>query len=150
MKVAFFGHRDTPSTIKFELINCIISLIENDSADSFYVGNQGAFDGMVRNVLYDLKLKYPHISINIVLAYLPKNKEEDYIEDSLYPEGLEKVPPKFAILKRNQIMLTYADCVVVYVKHPFGGAAKFKELAEKANKQVINLADIDQNPHQLI
>lgn len=45
----FFGHRDTQSHIAGRLEQTIIDLIENKSVDTFYVGNQGGFDSMVRN-----------------------------------------------------------------------------------------------------
>lgn len=50
-------------------------------------------------------------------------------------------PPRFAIDRRNCWMLDRADIVVVYVKSPVGGAAKFKAMAESKKKMVINLAE---------
>lgn len=38
-------------------------------------------------------------------------------------------------------MIDKSDYVVVYITHPWGGAAQFKELAEKKGKAVINLLD---------
>ena len=88
-------------------------------------------------------MKYPIINYAVVPAYLPKREELgiDY-KESTFPEGLETVPPKFAIVHRNKWMLKRADTVVVYVKHNIVGAAQFKILAEKAGKRVINLYDI--------
>ena len=50
----FFGHRDCPSSIKPKLREVLIDLIENHAVDMFYVGQQGAFDGIVRSVLKEL------------------------------------------------------------------------------------------------
>ena len=50
----FFGHRDCPSSIKQKLREALIDLIENHTVDMFYVGQQGAFDSMVRSVLKEL------------------------------------------------------------------------------------------------
>lgn len=36
-------------------------------------------------------------------------------------------------------MIEQADYVITYVTHSWGGAAKFKELAEKKGKTVINI-----------
>ena len=58
--------------------------------------------------------------------------------DTVFLDGPETVPRRFAIDKRNRLMLEWADTVITYVCHP-GGAAKFKALAEKKQKQVINL-----------
>ncbi len=38
-------------------------------------------------------------------------------------------------------MLKKADCIITYVRFSVGGAAKYKALAEKKQKIVINLAE---------
>ncbi len=138
----FFGHRNTPDSIRPILHNILVDLIENKGANTFYVGNQGGFDTMVRKELKKLTEIYPHIKYSVILAYIPGKRyefdTEDY-SDTIYPDGLENVPPRFAIDKRNCMMLEWSDIVVTYVCSCCGGAAKFKELAEKKGKQVVNL-----------
>ncbi len=139
----FFGHRCVSDEIEELLTSLLIELIEND-VSIFYVGSQGDFDHMVIKILKSLKIKYPHISYYIVLAYLPTAKDNyyfDYSDNTLYPEGLESVPAKYAIVKRNQWMIEKSDYVVVYVNQSFSNAAKFKALSEKKGKIVINIAD---------
>ena len=87
-----------------------------------------------------MKNKYPHIRFYVVYAYYPteKTKEDDSVE-TFFPEGLEKVPPRFAIDKRNRWMIKNADFVITYVQYTVGGAAKYKAVAEKANKTVVHL-----------
>lgn len=143
MVCTFFGHRDTPQGVESMLKKALIDMIENKNVDLFYVGNQGRFDTMVRKNLMRLKEDYPHISYAVVLAYMPGEKDpngdaEDF--STIYPDGLESTPPKFAINKRNRWMVEQSDYVVTYVKRTFGGAAQFKALAEKKGKYVINLA----------
>ncbi len=108
----------------------------------FYVGNHGNFDYMVKHCLIELK-KFYSIDYAIVLAYLPGKKystnEEEPI-NTILPDGIETIPRKFAINYRNKWMVDQSDYVVTYVKYSFGGASKFKELAEKKNKIVINIA----------
>ncbi len=139
-KCCFFGHRDSPSEIAGILEKTITDLIEKKSVDMFYVGNQGHFDIMVRNMLNKLKLKYPHINYSVVLAYMPtkKDKTADY-SDTIYPDGLENVPRRFAIDWRNRWLVDNSDYVIAYITHSFGGAAKFYDLAVKRKKNVINL-----------
>ena len=82
--------------------------------------------------------------VAVVLAYLPSNKcefEKYSADDTMLPEGIEKVPQKFAINYRNKWMIEHSDCVVTYVKHNLGGAARFKEYAIKKNKIVIDLVE---------
>lgn len=138
----FFGHRDAPKKTEPALRVALLDLIENKNVDLFYVGNHGGFDRMVRKCLTELKTKYPHIKYYVVLAYIPLKKENLMLEDgeeTLYPAGLERTPPKYAIIKRNYWMIEKSDYVVTYVDHITGGAAHFKEVAEKKGKTVINL-----------
>ena len=138
--VTFFGHKDTPKEIEPTLRSTLIDLIENKKVNVFYVGNNGNFDTMVRRQLEDLSQTYP-ITYSVVLAYLPDEKNRyDDMTGTLYPEGLETVPKRFAISWRNKWMLRQADTVITYVTHSFGGAAQFKVLAEKQGKNVINLS----------
>ena len=43
----FFGHRDCPDSICPKLRSVLVDLIENQQADTFYVGRQGSFDELV-------------------------------------------------------------------------------------------------------
>ncbi len=138
MICTFFGHKNTSDSVKPQLYEVLTDLILNHQADLFYVGNQGRFDSIVRNTLKELKEKFPHIRFYVVLAYMPKDNLLDDFE-TIYPEGLEKTPPKYAIDKRNRWLVEKADTVITCVNLPFGGASKFKELAEKKNKRVINI-----------
>ncbi len=142
----FFGHRDTPEKIEPILRSALITFIEERGIELFYVGNHGNFDRMVKRVLRELRCAYPHIRYAVVLAYLPAEKfsfsgEQDF--ETIYPEGLELVPRKYAILKRNEWMLKQADHVITYIKHPSGGAAKFHDLACRKGKHVLNLAETE-------
>ena len=59
--------------------------------------------------------------------------------EALYPEGLESVPPRYAISRRNKWMIRESDVAVTYITHSWGGAAKFAEKAKREGKTVINL-----------
>ena len=135
MTCTFFGHKDTPKETEPTLRSTLTDLIVNKDVNVFYVGNNGNFDNMVSTILPELSLTYP-IKYYIVLAYLPK-KETDNIEHTILPEGIETVPPRFAISYRNKWMIEQSDYVVTYVNHSWGGAAQFKELAKKKGKTVL-------------
>lgn len=121
------------------------NLITEYGVNIFYVGNNGQFDHLVAAVLREVKLHNPQISYSIVLAYLPEREKEhnqlSYTE-TIYPEGLEDTPPRFAISKRNKWMVQQSEYVIAYVEHSFGGAAQFTEYARKKHRTVINLADL--------
>ncbi len=42
-------------------------------------------------------------------------------------------------------MIDKSNYVLTYVRHTIGGAAKFKEIAEKKGLFVINLADVERD-----
>ena len=138
----FFGHRNCPSSVKPKLRSVLAEQIEHRGVDTFYVGRQGDFDGIVLSVLLELADVYPHISYNVVLERLPGKQDDPALDLSLtmFPEGLEFAPPRFAISRRNEWMLKRADYVVTYVTHGWGGAAQFAEKAKRQGKAVIDLA----------
>ena len=142
----FFGHRDCPSTIKPLMRKVIIDLIENQNVVTFYVGQQGSFDFLVQTVLSALAEEYPRIRYAVVLARLPQQSKTydplDY-SNTLLPEGIENIPPRFSINWRNEWMLKQSSVVVTYVTHSWGGAAKFAEKATRLKKTVINLAEMN-------
>ena len=76
----FFGNRDTPREMEGELIRVLLELIEKYAVDTFYVGNQGNFDYMVIQQLRRLKMRYTHIRYAVVLAYMPTDTTEAYVE----------------------------------------------------------------------
>ena len=136
----FFGHRDCPDTIKPRLREVLVDLIENHNVDMFYVGNQGHFDAIVRGVLRDLQHEYPQIHYAVVLAYMPgKQNEYDDFSDTMLPEGIESVHPRYAISWRNNWMLKQSDYVVTYITHSWGGAAQCAKRALRRSKMTINL-----------
>lgn len=140
MVCTFFGHRDTYDLERDKLKQAIIKEIEENGADTFYVGNHGNYDRMVFSVLKELKDIYTKISVNVVLAYLPKDNSEDLLY-TVFPEGIELVPKRFAINFRNKWMIEQSDMVIAFVQSSFGGAAKFVEMARKKRKTIINLAE---------
>lgn len=143
MTCTFFGHRNVPNETEPTLRSTLVDLIENQGADLFYVGNHGEFDAMVRRVLRELSAQYP-IKYHVVLAYMPEKRDEFQTEDysdTILPDGIETVPKRFAINYRNKWMIERVDCVVTYVVRDVGsGAAKFKKLAERKGKSLIELS----------
>jgi len=136
----FFGHSDCPSSVMPKLREELIDLIENHSVDMFYVGHQGKYDSIVRSVLKELTSIYPQMNYAVVLSYIPQKTDkcglQDY-SDTILPEGIEAVNPRFAISWRNKWMLKHSNYVVAYINHSWGGAAQFIELAKKQKKNII-------------
>ena len=140
---SLFGHRNISENIEQSLRACIITLIEQHNVTMFYLGNNGSFDHLARKILKDLKKDYLQINYAVVLAYLPgkygKFNTKDF-SDTLYPDGLENVPYRFAIPRRNRWMIDQSECLIVYINRPVGGAYLAMEYAEKKGKTIWNIA----------
>lgn len=140
MTCSMFGHHDTPLSVLKYLVAVMDMLAEDKHVDKFLFGNQGNFDRMAHKVLTESVLsKYPWIDYRVVLAYLPSVQPLDPIyhpAETIYPEGLENVPPRFAISRRNRWMVDQSDIVLVYCRNSTGGTASVLEYAEKKGKQV--------------
>lgn len=142
MICTFFGHKDTPDSMRTSLETAVKGLLERCPDMTFYVENNGNFDRMALSVLKDFSEKFPELSYYVILAYLPTNNSAG-INDlpTIYPEGIEGVPKRFAISYRNDWIVERIDIVVCYITHNYGGAANFVEKARKKGKNVYNLAD---------
>ena len=144
MVCSFFGHSDTTSSVYPVLMSTIEDLIVNRQVSNFLVGNHGSFDGMVYRALRELKKTYPQICYNVVLAYMPGERQEYELYDpteTLLPEGIETAPKRFAISWRNKWMVRESQIVVCYIAHSWGGAAQFVKYAKNQGKEIINLAE---------
>ena len=141
MTCTFFGHRDTPASIRPLLKNTLLNLIEQNNVKKFFVGNQGNFDAMVYSLLKELGLSHG-VDFSIVLAYMP-TKPDSFVDanNTILPEGIETAPRRFAIEFRNRWMVDQSDIVVTYVSRSFGGAAKFKALSQKKGKKIVELTE---------
>ncbi len=138
----FFGHRNAPESVKPLIESTITKLITKHNVTTFFVGNHGSFDRLVYITLKELEKLYPQIKYYVVLAYLPTKKTKyEYINyaDTIFPDCLTAIPPRFAISKRNIYMIKNSDYVITYVNNNFGCAAQFAEKAKRKNKIVINL-----------
>lgn len=110
----FFGHKECPNKILDKIYNEIENLIIKHNVTTFYVGNQGNFDILAYNALTSIKDKYPNINIYIVLAYIPNHNNEN-LSNSIIPEGIELIHPRYAISKRNTWMIEHSEYVIYYI-----------------------------------
>lgn len=144
MIVSFFGHANTTSSTYPLLEQTIIELSKHNDDISFLVGTHGAFDRMAQTALKSATEQYSHIKAHIVLAYYDptviKDDWEQYKLPTIYPEGIEKAPKRFAIDFRNKYMINECNTIICYISHDWGGAAKYVKIAEKKHKKIINLA----------
>ncbi len=142
LRCCFFGHHDCSDSIKPKIRKQITEIYEKYPDTEFYVGNQGRFDALVLSVFKDMLKNSMKPFFCVVLAYHPDKTTVPDIpyEYTLYPEGIECVPKRFAISWRNKWMVNNSDMVICFILHSQGGAAQFVQMAQKKGKRIVNLA----------
>ena len=82
----------------------------------------------------------------LVLPYHPAERpiEKPPGYDGTYcPEGLEKTPRPFAIVKTNRIMVDTCDWLICYVRHGASNSRNLLEYAQRrTNKRIIRIKNI--------
>lgn len=144
----FIGHRETNDGVLPELEKCVERLICEEGVLYFYVGCYGGFDRLAATAVKNLKGKYPAVCLFMVLPYHPAERTVELspgFDGSYYPEGMESVPRRYAIVRANRKMVEDCDWLVCYVRH---GASNSRNLLEYAKKreekgliQIENLAE---------
>ena len=131
MIISFTGHSFVPDVnavkemVKKQLLNSIVDI----EKITFYLGGHGSFDEICACVCRELKKEHKNWEIVYVTPYMSlseqsKIKENERLclyDSSIYPP-IESTPKKFAILKRNEWMMTNSDLIIAYVNHGYGGA----------------------------
>ena len=137
MIVTFCGHSKIYQTGDFSKWLDIIlpSLIEGGAA-TFYLGGYGDFDSLASAAVRRQKAVYPHITAILVLAYLNREMDTSRYDSTTYPP-LENVPPRYAIVRRNEWMVRESDVVISGVTHGWGGAAKTLDYARRKQKIIF-------------
>ena len=148
----FTGHRivakDDMPKLSEDLLNTIEQLITENDVKYFCAGGALGFDTMCAKAVLELKEKYPHIQLILILPcknQTEKWKEKDVI---IYNEILNKCDnyiyvseqyTKDCMLKRNRKMVDCTKYVVTYLRRNFGGSAYTKNYAESQGKTIISL-----------
>lgn len=147
MTVMFCGHAEVPDVDAVQKWLCAaVEHLIHRGADTFYCGGYGQFDILAAGCLQKMKQTYPAIRSVLVLPYLDRKVDASSYDETVYPP-LEHVPRRYAISKRNEFMVTWADVVVAYVRYSWGGAAATLRYAERKKKEIIRFQAerIDEN-----
>ena len=146
MKSCFFiGHREADERLLPKLTAAIERLITEEQVSFFYVGGYGGFDRIAATAIKKLKLQHPEITLMMVLPYHPGERsiETPYgFDGTYYPEGLEKVPRRYAIVRANEIMAKQSDWLISYVRHGASNSRRILEYAQKQGTACININDL--------
>ncbi|MBQ2662378.1 MAG: hypothetical protein IJF80_06985 [Clostridia bacterium] len=137
MIITFLGHNDVPDFEKVSewLCNVLDQFIYEENV-VFYLGGYGGFDRLAASVVRQKQQINASAQAVLVIPYLNRKYDETGYDYTLFPP-LESVPPRYAILKRNEWMVTQAEIIIAYVTHSWGGAAKALVYAHRKRKKIV-------------
>lgn len=137
MIITFLGHNDVPDFEKVSewLCNVLDQFIYEENV-VFYLGGYGGFDRLAASVVRQKQQINASAQAVLVIPYLNRKYDETGYDYTLFPP-LESVPPRYAILKRNEWMVTQAEIIIAYVTHSWGGAAKALAYAHRKRKKIV-------------
>lgn len=144
----FIGHRETDASLLPKIKAAAERLIQQQQVSDFYVGMYGNFDRLSGEAVIQLKRDYPGVRLFLVIPYHPADRPIEAppgYDGTFYPEGMEAVSRRYAIVKANRMMIDTCDWLVAYVTHTINNAHNLLEYAMRQQKkgliQVINLDD---------
>lgn len=142
MIITFCGHDNVQNIDKVKdwLCNILDQFIYKENVIC-YLGGYGGFDRLAASVVRQKQKANPALQSVLIIPYLNRKYDESQYDYTLFPP-LESIPPRYAILKRNEWMVTQADVVIAYVTHNWGGAAKTLEYAKAKKKTVLIYPEI--------
>lgn len=157
MTITFFGHRHIykEQELRTRIYDAVLPYV-NEPKLTLLVGNHGEYDGLVLSVCRELRRKYPHIRICVVLtsiAILQKD-EYGYCPADIYSDvetityDIEDEHFKNQIVVNNRYMVDDSNVVICYVnfKEYRSGAKRAVNYAKRQGKTIINLYKEEDTP----
>ena len=147
--VSLFGHREIQDLRHLDnsLTYIVKELMRSKSYVSFLIGRNGEFDEYAASVIKRVQKEIgsDNNDLTLVIPYTVADIEyyEKYYDNVIIPEAVDGVHPKLAITLKNRWMVEQSDLVIVNVEHSKGGAYTAMKYAEKINKRIINMCDIE-------
>lgn len=150
----FTGHRKIPSeeilTVKKRLLKTIAASIESGYC---YFGAGGAlgFDTIAAQSVLELKEKYPHIKLILVLPCPNQTRgwsEHDVSEYERIKSEADKVVYtsehyfRGCMQKRNRHLVDNSSLCICYLTESSGGTAYTVKYAQKCGLSIINITEI--------
>ena len=146
----FIGHHDAPPAIRELLDVAVEHHITEYGVTRFIVGHYGAFDSMAAAAVTSAKMKYEGVELLLLLPYHPTERPiqpEKGFDATFYPEGMEKVPRRYAIPRANEYVIRHiCDYLIAYDRFLATKTHDFVEIARKRAAKdglhIENLADL--------
>lgn len=136
-KCFLFGHSDAPSSILPLLEERMEAHYNEYGVREFITGQYGHFDDLAATAGRHIKQRHPDVRLTLMTPYYPCPSDFELPENydgTLYPEGMESVPRRIAIVRANAKMIEYADTTICYVHRP-GNARTLLDYAKRCQRK---------------
>ena len=148
MIVTFFGHAQFPKSDEYrqKIVEFLDEQVGDQAAD-LYLGGYGEFDAFARKCGRKFQETHPRTQLIFVTPYITPEYQKNHLAykqdlyDGILYAGLEDVPQRFAISRRNKWMAEQADCVIAYIDHAWGGAYQTYLYAKRRGKYIFNITN---------
>ena len=143
MKTCFFiGHRDAPESIYDRLVQAVERHISEYGVTDFVVGRYGNFDRLAARAVVEAKQHHSEVTLTLLMPYYRTDADPlpDGFNGSLFPDGLEAVPKRAAILRANQYMIHHCNYLIAYDSGYIGNTRKL--VAEARRIGILYLENI--------
>ncbi|MCD7860006.1 MAG: DUF1273 domain-containing protein [Firmicutes bacterium] len=122
MNICFFiGHREATQEIYPAVFAAVQRAYESHSCTTFVVGQYSGFDRIAAKAVKELRKTHPEVRLLLLLPYHPAERRVECPEGfdaTYYPEGMESVPRRLAIVRANRSMVDCSRVLISYVWHP--------------------------------
>lgn len=151
---AFTGHRELrlgdPVRLKQRLSELLPQLIEHDSYRFFGSGGARGFDLLAAQAVLDLKYRYPHIKLIMVLPCRNQTERWNDADKQVYETVLSRADKitftsdgkytKNCMRIRNQHLVDCSSLVIAYQFRTASGSLQTVNYANMRGVKVLNLA----------
>lgn len=130
------GSHLSPDTLSPLLDEAIERHIAEYGVTEFVVGRYGRFDQLAAEALRRAKERHPGIRLRLLIPYHPAQRPVDIppgFDDTCYPEGMETVPKRLAILRAGQIAAGESGYLIA--SPGFGGSRTITDYALRQEKR---------------
>lgn len=137
LRCFLIGHRDAPDPLYPALQAEVERHISQLGVREFVVGHYGNFDRLAARVLLAAKRKMPEISLLLLIPYHPAERPVALpagFDGTIYPQGMETVPRRAAIVRANRYMIDHADYLIAYAWQCGGNATRLVAYARKRER----------------
>lgn len=145
MTCFMIGHRYVPADLRPLLDAAIERHVTVYGVSEFVVGHYGQFDAMAAEAVREAKKRHPKLRLTLLLPYYPycsAHDPEDY-DATIYPEGMEFVPRRAAIVRANRYMVENSDFLICYHAALVGNTRDVVAFAlRRAKKGLIRVSNL--------